>query len=714
VSWPLLSVTIAHEHDVVTARQRARHVAGVLGFDAQEQTRVATAVSEIARNAFRYAGGGKVEFSVEGRTSPQVLVVKVSDSGPGIAHLQQVLEGRYRSQTGLGLGIVGARRLMDQFAIESARGQGTTVWLRKLFPSRAPFLGALDLAQAATALVRQRPQTPLEEVIQQNQELLGTLQELKRRQDEMARLNQELADTNRGVVALYAELDEKADHLRRADEMKSRFLSNMSHEFRTPLNSILALSRLLLDGIDGPLTGEQTTQVGFIRKAAEDLSELVNDLLDLAKVEAGKVVVRPIEFEVANLFGALRGMLRPLLVNDAVTLVFDDPAGLPPLYTDEAKVSQILRNFISNALKFTERGEVRVSAALAPAGETVVFTVSDTGIGIAPEDQERIFEEFSQLDHPIQKRVKGTGLGLPLAKRLAGLLGGRLSVVSEPGVGSTFSAAVPRCYVEPEPFVPMADWEPQAGRVPVLVVEDRPDDVLVYAKFLRDSPYQPVHARSVREARHVLAGLRPRAIVLDIVLKGEDTWAFLAALKHDEDTRGIPVIVATTLEDHQKGLGLGADAYGLKPFARPWLLDALDRLTRRQHGCRVLVVDDDEVWRYLLRGALVDARYVVSEAATASEGLERAFDEHPDVVVLDLVMPDMTGFDVLDRLRANARTTDIPVVVATSKPLDDAERTRLSAHAAAVVAKDSSGAHGTLRVLATLGLVPPPDGGHSG
>jgi signal transduction histidine kinase len=284
VSWPLLSLTMTYEPDVVTARQRARDVASVLGFDAQDQTRIATAVSEIARNAVRYAGGGKIEFSVEGRTPPQVLVIKVSDSGRGIPELQRVLEGGYRSKTGMGLGIIGARRLMDQFAIESAPGRGTTVSLRKLFPVRAPFLGALDFAEIADTLFKQRPQTPFDEIIQQNRELLGTLEELKRRQDELARLNQELADTNRGVVALYAELDEKADHLRRADEMKSRFLSNMSHEFRTPLNSILALSRILLDGIDGPLTGEQTTQVGFIRKAAEDLSELVNDLLDLAKV----------------------------------------------------------------------------------------------------------------------------------------------------------------------------------------------------------------------------------------------------------------------------------------------------------------------------------------------------------------------------------------------------------------------------------------------
>ncbi len=241
----------------------------------------------------------------------------------------------------------------------------------------------------------------------------------------MTRLNRELEDTNRGVVALYAELDERADHLRRADEVKTRFLSNMTHEFRTPLNSIQALTRLLLDRVDGELTTEQERQVHFIRKAAESLSELVNDLLDLAKVAAGKVVVRPAEFEVSDLFGALRGMLRPLLLGASVNLVFEEPETLPPLRTDEAKVSQILRNFISNAPKFTERGEVRVSARLEPGGASVLFSVADTGIGIAPEDQATLFQEFAQIENPLQRKVKGTGLGLPLSKKLAELLGDR-------------------------------------------------------------------------------------------------------------------------------------------------------------------------------------------------------------------------------------------------------------------------------------------------
>jgi signal transduction histidine kinase len=284
---------------------------------------------------------------------------------------------------------------------------------------------------------------------------------LRQRQEELERLNQELEDVNRGMVTLYAELDEKAKELRHADEMKTRFLSNVSHEFRTPLNSIFALSSLLLDRVDGELSVEQEKQVGFIRQAADSLLELVNNLLDLAKVRAGKIDVHVVEFDAVNLFSALRGMLRSLLVNEAVRLVFEEPEGVPLLCTDEGKVSQILRNFISNALKFTERGEVRVTARYDEDSGAVTFSVSDTGVGIPREDQERIFEEFTQLANPAQSQFKGTGLGLPLCRKLAELLGGRIELESEVGVGSKFSVTLPARY-QPESQARRGE-ETQAG-----------------------------------------------------------------------------------------------------------------------------------------------------------------------------------------------------------------------------------------------------------
>jgi signal transduction histidine kinase/CheY-like chemotaxis protein len=683
----ILSLTIKYERDVVLARQRARQISGLLGFDPQDQTRIATAVSEIARNCFTYARGGKIEFRVEGATPPQLLVVRVTDQGPGIADVRRILEGRYRSSTGMGLGIVGARRLMDQFEIESTPGGGTTVTLTKLLSRRVPLVGPKDVGRITEELARQKPQDPVEEIQQQNQELLRALEELGKRQDELGALNRELEDTNRGVVALYAELDEKADHLRRADDLKSRFLSNMSHEFRTPVNSIQALARMLLDRTDGALSGEQERQVGFIRKAADALSELVNDLLDLAKVEAGKIVVRPVEFEVANLFGALRGMLRPLRVNESVGLVFEEPEGIPSLQTDEAKVSQILRNFISNALKFTERGEVRVSARLAAGGDAVAFSVADTGIGIAPEDQERVFQEFTQIDSPVQRRVKGTGLGLPLCRKLAELLGGATSVESTPGVGSTFTAVIPILYAPA--FAAPVSWEVDPERVPVLVVEDSAETMLLYEKFLAGAGFQVLPARTLREARHALAAVRRRAIVLDIMLRGEDAWTFLTDVKRRDDTREIPLVVVSTVEDEGKGMALGADAYCLKPIDRQRLVQTLRRLTAPETVKRVLVVDDEEISRYLLRQNLVGPQHLVLEAASGREAIRLARAERPDVICLDLVMPDVDGFEILQQLKTDPVTRDIPVVIVTSKRLDEAERRRLLERATTILNKEA-------------------------
>ncbi|HUR15716.1 MAG TPA: ATP-binding protein [Candidatus Limnocylindrales bacterium] len=260
--------------------------------------------------------------------------------------------------------------------------------------------------------------------------------------EEVAALRQELAETNQGVVALYAELDDNAAKLKEASELKSRFLSYMSHEFRTPLGAIRSIARILVDRLDGPLTDEQARQVRFIQDAGAELTNMVDDLLDLAKVEAGRVTISPAWFEMVDLFSALRGMFKPILSNDAVSLIFEAPHDVPPVFTDDKKLSQVLRNFISNALKFTSEGEVRVTATLSDSG-LVTFAVSDTGIGIAAEDLGAIFQDFVQVDAPIQKKLRGTGLGLSLSKKLAGMLGGDVHVTSEVGKGSIFSVTIP-------------------------------------------------------------------------------------------------------------------------------------------------------------------------------------------------------------------------------------------------------------------------------
>jgi signal transduction histidine kinase len=268
---------------------------------------------------------------------------------------------------------------------------------------------------------------------------------LRARETDVERLAQELAETNRGVVALYAELDERAQTLGQLSESKTRFLSDMSHELRAPLASVINLTRLLLAHSDGPLTTEQEYQVTLIQRSAESLAAMVNDLLDIAKIEARKVELRLEPVPISEIFAGLRGLFRPLVTNERVAFLVEDPPEPIILVTDAQRVAQVLRNFISNALKFTDTGEVRVSAHVLDDGR-ISLDVADTGIGIAPADRRRIFEDYTQVDGPIQQRVRGTGLGLPLTRKLALLLGGEVRLESQVGAGSRFSLVVPRVH----------------------------------------------------------------------------------------------------------------------------------------------------------------------------------------------------------------------------------------------------------------------------
>ena len=679
MALPLLRMEIRHEYDVVLVRQRARQIAAALKFDSQDQTRIATALSEVARNAFQYAGGGSVEFQIE--TPPTAaLSITVSDKGRGIQNLREILDGKYVSRTGMGLGMIGARRLMDVFSVEST-SRGTTVVLGRNLPPRFAGLSKRGLDDLLAQIEFQGPRNAYEELQQQNQELLRALDELRTRQLELAQLNRELDETNRGVVALYAELDDRADFLQRASELKSHFLSNMSHEFRTPLNSIMALCQILLDRMDGELTEEQDKQVRFIKNSAQDLSDLVNDLLDLAKVEAGKVTIRPARFDVKTLLAALRGMLRPLLAqNSSVRLIFDDPDEDIEIYSDEAKLSQILRNLISNALKFTERGEVRVFVS-CNQDQTIAFEVSDTGIGIAAADQEGIFQEWTQVEGKLQKVAKGTGLGLPLSRKLAQLLGGNVSVSSEVGVGSVFTVRIPMQFRGATEVAQVPDAKPEldATKLPVLVVEDNPEALFIYQKYLKDSHFQMVPASSIREAQSAMRSMRPHAILLDVLLQGEHSWDFLQDLKADPATREIPVYVITVVDNREKALALGADGFHPKPVDRAWLMKQLEASLPSHPSHQLLVVDDDATSRYLIKVVLSQTNYEVAEAGGGIEGLRMARELSPALIVLDLVMDDLSGFEVLERLSADPATRSIPVVIHTSKDLDKREKARLSA-----------------------------------
>ncbi|WP_454726314.1 MULTISPECIES: sensor histidine kinase [Cupriavidus] len=444
---PLFQLALRADTDVVLARQAARSAAAELGFSAIEQTAIATTVSELARLLLSMNQPCTLCASLvrgEGRQhAARELAILVDAAPAAIATLARMLRGEARQGDPSAQALLHAVALADNWALEPAGPARARLAIRRRLPAAAPEPAPAALAALAGRCLERAPDLIASELREQNRELAGTLHELAARQRELELLANELADTNRGVVALYAELDDRADRLRVADETKSRFLSNVSHELRTPLSSIRALSGLLLDQTDGPLNAEQRHQVTMVRHAAESLAQLVDDLLDLAKIASGKTELSLAGFTLDNTFSALRGMMRPLQHSAEVELVIGAADHIPPLHTDEGKLAQILRNFVSNALKYTERGEVTVGARYLRATDQLVVTVADTGIGIAPEHLPVVFEEFAQVANPLQHRVKGTGLGLPLCRRLAGLLHGEIHVRSEAGRGSTFTLTIP-------------------------------------------------------------------------------------------------------------------------------------------------------------------------------------------------------------------------------------------------------------------------------
>ncbi|HSK03138.1 MAG TPA: ATP-binding protein, partial [Kofleriaceae bacterium] len=503
-------IDVRGEDDVVRAHQTTRTIVAQLGFSTFEQTRIATAMSEIARNALIYAGGGSVSVGIDDARS--ALSIVVLDRGPGIPDLPAVLAGERQSATGLGVGIRGARRLMDTFAIESTAA-GTRVEMTKRIPRHAGKVDAARVSHVRAQLAGQLADDP-------TQEIRRLQRDVAERDARIVELAEELTETNRGVMALHAELEERAEYQRNAVELRTRIVSDMGHELRTPLHSITRISEFLLDRLDGELTAEQDKQVRIIHQVAESLTAYVNDLLDLARTDAGRMSVRVAAFSVDTLLKTLRRIMQPLVPRGVALRFVADPA-VPKLVTDEHKVSQVLRNLVGNALKFTEQGHVEVRARRGAGGD-VVFEVEDTGSGIAPEHRELVFREFAQIDS-VQPRMRGSGLGLPLSRRLAALLGGTLELVESGRPGSTFRLELPARFEGQAPAAEAAtaapalvESIPTAGRPHILVIDDDVASRYVLRRWL-DGRYAVDEAGTGQDGLR-RAAERPAAIFLDVVM----------------------------------------------------------------------------------------------------------------------------------------------------------------------------------------------------
>jgi len=489
---------------------------------------------------------------------------------------------------------------------------------------------------------------------------------------ELTRLTTELAEANRRI--------------READNLKSQFLANMSHELRTPMNSIIGFSEILAERLEDKIEPKHLGFLRHIHTSGTHLLGIINDVLDLSKIEAGKMEIYPEYFAIApvidNVCQVMRGMTRA-----TQKIVVDIAPDLPHVETDLAKFKQVLYNLLSNAVKFSP-AEARIVVRAAVVENVVTVSVSDEGIGIAPEHHELIFEEFRQVDGTARREFGGTGLGLALVKKFVGLQGGSVRVDSTLGAGSTFTFMLPvrsRAAVvtrTPEAAVP------RAARV--LVVEDDANAYELIASALGSAGYFAIRARHGDEAIRLAKESRPVAVTLDLVLPGMDGWEVLKRLKNDDATRALPVVIISMVDNRDLGMALGADDYFVKPVDRARLLERLRGITSRNGSRRLLVIDDDAGMHALLGEELAPLGYAIDNALSGEEGLRSAEEKSPDVIILDLMMPGMSGFEVAGALKDNPRTAGIPILVLTSKEITSADRALLHTRVSSYVQKGTS------------------------
>jgi CheY-like chemotaxis protein/signal transduction histidine kinase len=605
-------------------------------------------------------------------------------------------------------------------------------FLEQLTSSIGIVLNSIEATMQTEGLLKQSQQLATELQTQQK-ELQQTNEQLAQKAQQLAEQNAEVERKNQEIEQARGALEEKAKELALTSKYKSEFLANMSHELRTPLNSILVLGQQLAENHDGNLSGKQVEFARTIHGAGTDLLNLISDILDLSKIESGTVSVEAEEVFFSSMIEMVARPFRHEADNRKLAFeIVTDPRLTRSLVTDSKRLQQVLKNLLSNAFKFTEQGKVQLSVSVADggwaqnhpilsAGGTVIaFSVTDTGIGIPIDKQRIIFEAFQQADAGTSRKYGGTGLGLAISRELASLLGGEIQLKSVPGQGSTFTLYLPQTYVEPAtasnaargevhhrpvlsvpaPSVSVAEHQPeridddrdqlQAGDQILLIVEDDVHYARLMCDLSRDKGFKVLHAGTGTEALALAREFHPTAISLDVFLPDMLGWTVLNHLKQDPGTRHIPVQMLTSDDDWHHGLSRGAFAFVTKPTSTEGLNAAITRIKayaapRRK---RLLVVEDDKAQQVSIEALLGYDDINVTFADTGAEALAAVTNEAFDCLVLDLRLPDMSGFEVLERLRDTPSLSELPVVVFTGKDLSPEEDNRLHSLARSVIVKD--------------------------
>lgn len=552
------------------------------------------------------------------------------------------------------------------------------------------------------------------ELEQTNEQLAEQAQILAEQRDAMDRKNNELNEAQ-------TQLEERAEELQRSSKYKSEFLANMSHELRTPLNSSLILAKLLAENPQENLTPEQVKFAESIYSAGNDLLNLINDILDISKVEAGKLEVRPENASVPRLVDGLRSLFQPLTQDKGLEFKVELQPGAPQmLFTDRQRVEQILKNLLSNAVKFTEKGQVSLTVSAQP-GAGIAFAVQDSGIGIARDQQESIFEAFRQADGTTNRRYGGTGLGLSISRDLATLLGGSISVSSEPGRGSIFTLVLPEQYQEaaeplvapPAPVMPVAMPEPNlpqpVAEAPVvdiarfaddrdkapfssrciLVVEDEANFAHILFDLAHELGYHCLVAHGADEGYSLAAQFIPDAILLDMRLPDHSGLTVLQRLKENPQTRHIPVHVISVEDRVEAAMHMGAVGYAVKPTTREELKDVFARLEAKltQKVKRVLLVEDDDLQRDSIARLIGDDDIEITAVGLAQDALDLLRDNVYDCMVIDLKLPDMLGNDLLKRMSTEDICSFPPVIVYTGRNLTRDEEAELRKYSRSIIIK---------------------------
>ncbi|HUD88148.1 MAG TPA: response regulator, partial [Xanthobacteraceae bacterium] len=603
-----------------------------------------------------------------------------------------------------------------------------TTFLEQLTTSIGIVLNSIEATMQTEGLLKQSQQLAGELQAQQR-ELQQTNEQLEQKAQQLAERNVEVERKNQEIEQARRALEEKATELALTSKYKSEFLANMSHELRTPLNSILILGQQLTDNPEGNLTAKQVDFARTIHGAGTDLLNLISDILDLSKIESGTVTVDAEEVYFSNLLDMVARPFRHEAETRQLSFeVHIDPNLGRSITTDTKRLQQVLKNLLSNAFKFTSQGGIRLNVSAAPGGwsgehpvlsqapAVVSFEVTDTGIGIPLEKQKIIFEAFQQADASTSRKYGGTGLGLAISRELASLLGGEIHLRSSPGSGSTFTLFLPLKYVGPTAAVhfvaaaapaasqftgikiaaertiePIPDdrMDIQPGDAILLIVEDDPHYARILVDLARDKGFKALLAMRGDDALNLAKQYQPSAVSLDVFLPDMLGWNVLSQLKQNSLTRHIPVQIVTLDEDRQHGLARGAFSFVTKPTTREGIADALSKIKefaapRRK---RLLVVEDNQVEQMSIRELLGHDDIEIVNAGTGDAALATLREQPCDCVVLDLRLPDMSGFEVLERMRADDLLADVPVVVFTGRELSAEEDAQLHTMARSIVVK---------------------------